>query len=144
MASCTSSPSTPPAASSPRPRSSCTSSPARTPSRSTPAYPTRTSDFVAEGQSAAVKVETFPFTRYGTLQAEIVDVADDAVPDDKTGLYYPLRARLLRTVMEIDGRPVRLTAGMAVTLEVRTGTRRIIEFALSPLLQGLNESGRER
>jgi len=106
--------------------------------------PNKDIGFVEEGQTAEVKVETFPFTRYGTLQAEIIDVADDAVPDDKTGLYYPLRARLSRTVMDVDGRPVRLTAGMAVTLEVRTGTRRIIEFALSPLLQGLNESGRER
>jgi hemolysin D len=106
--------------------------------------PNRDVGFVAEGQPAEVKVETFPFTRYGTIEAEITDVADDAVADEKTGLVYPVRARLARAVMEVDGRLVALAPGMAVTLEVRTGTRRVIEFALSPLLRGLRESARER
>jgi len=106
--------------------------------------PNKDIGFVAEGQPAAVKVETFPFTRYGTIAAEVTNVSDDAVADEREGLVYPVRARLARTVMDVDGRPVQLAPGMAVTLEVKTGTRRVIEFVLSPLIRGLAESARER
>ena len=37
-----------------------------------------------------------------------------------------------------------MTPGMAVTLEVKTGKRRVIEYFLSPLMKVTNESLRER
>jgi hemolysin D len=106
--------------------------------------PNKDIGFVTEGQRAEVKLETFPFTRYGTIRAEVTAVSSDAVTDPQAGLVYPVRARLARTVMGVDGREMPLSPGMAVTLEVKTGTRRVIEFVLSPLLKGLGESGRER
>jgi hemolysin D len=39
---------------------------------------------------------------------------------------------------------VNLTPGMAVTVEVKMGKRRLIEFLLSPLLKYKNEAVRER
>ncbi len=55
-----------------------------------------------------------------------------------------IRVRLGSDRMRIDGREVRLTPGMAVTVEVKTGKRRLIEFLLSPLLRYRDESLRER
>ncbi len=46
--------------------------------------------------------------------------------------------------MEIDDRLVDLAPGMAVTVEIKTGSRRIIEYVLSPLLRYKQESLRER
>jgi hemolysin D len=46
--------------------------------------------------------------------------------------------------MEVDGARVRLSPGMAVTVEVKTGQRRVIEYFLAPLLQHSRESLRER
>ena len=100
--------------------------------------------FVSEGQQATVKVDAFPFTRYGTIAADIVTISDDAVTDEKLGLVYPSRVRLAATRMRIDAKNVDLSPGMAVTVEIKTGQRRLIEFFLSPLIQAFDESARER
>ncbi len=100
--------------------------------------------FVGEGQAAEVKVETFPFTKYGTLAAEVIDVSGDAVTDERHGLVYAARVLLNDAAIQVGDRLVRLTPGMAVTVEVKTGTRRLIEYVLSPLLRYRDEGLRER
>jgi len=100
--------------------------------------------FVAEGQKATVKVDAFPFTRYGTIAGDIVTVSKDAATDEKLGLVYPSRVRLATTQMRVDAKDVDLSPGMAVTVEVKTGQRRLIEYLLSPIIQAATESARER
>ncbi|GAB6041541.1 HlyD family type I secretion periplasmic adaptor subunit [Endothiovibrio diazotrophicus] len=100
--------------------------------------------FVREGQRAEVKVDAFPFTKYGMLDAELVKLSDDAVADEQRGLVYAARVALARTVMDVEGKRVNLSPGMTVTVEVKTGRRRLIEFFLAPLLRYRQESIRER
>lgn len=100
--------------------------------------------FLREGQAAEVKVETFPFTKYGTLGAELASVSHDAISDEQRGLIYASRVRMARTSLAVEGAEVRLSPGMAVTVEVKTGRRRVIEYFLAPLLQHTHESLRER
>lgn len=100
--------------------------------------------FVVEGQKTTVKVDAFPFTRYGTIAGDIVTVSKDAATDEKLGLVYPSRIRLATTQMRIDAKDVDLSPGMAVTVEIKTGQRRLIEYFLSPLIQVAAESARER
>ncbi len=100
--------------------------------------------FVTAGQPATVKVETFLYTKYGTLNGKVVAVSGDAINDEKRGLVYASRIRLDSAEMEIDGRRVRLSPGMAVTAEIKTGKRRVIEYFLSPLMVHGSESLRER
>lgn len=100
--------------------------------------------FVNAGQIAEVKIETFPFTKYGTIPASLVHVSHDAIADEKRGLIYSTRARLQRATMQVEDKTVHLSAGMAVSVEIKTGKRRVIEYFLSPLLQYTNESLRER
>ncbi len=100
--------------------------------------------FVNAGQIAEVKIETFPFTKYGTIPASLTHVSRDAINDEKRGPIYSTRARLQRATMQVEDKTVNLTAGMAVTVELKTGKRRVIEYFLSPLLQYGSESLRER
>lgn len=100
--------------------------------------------FVREGQPVEIKVETFPFTLYGTIPGSVLSVSDDAAPIEDVGLIYPTRVRMDRSTIHVDGRDVTLSAGMAVTVEIKTGKRRLIQFLLSPLLKSLKESLRER
>lgn len=106
--------------------------------------PNKDIGFVNPGQEAEVKVETFPFTRYGTLHGTITQVSSDAIQDDKLGLIYSTRVKLARDTIQVENKKVRLSPGMAVTVEVKTGTRRVIEYILSPLMQVSSESLRER
>lgn len=100
--------------------------------------------FVNAGQEAVMKIETFPFTKYGTIDAKVVSVSSDAVSDEKRGLIFPARVLPARTTLQVENKTVNLTPGMAVTVEVKTAQRRIVEYFLSPLLQYKDESLRER
>ncbi len=121
--------------------------------------------FVHAGQQAEIKVDTFNFTRYGLLHGEVLTVSQDAVvrdhkPDRPEGrdagaendsseprgqeLNYTARISLDRTQMQIDDRMVNLSPGMAVTVEIKTGSRMILSYLLSPLLRYRQETLRER
>ncbi|MDP6390978.1 MAG: HlyD family type I secretion periplasmic adaptor subunit [Alphaproteobacteria bacterium] len=100
--------------------------------------------FVEAGQAAEIKVESFSFTKYGVVDGHVKHVSGDAVQDENLGLIYPARVAMSRTTMRVDGRDVPLVPGMAVTVEIKTGKRQIIEFLMSPLLRYRQESLRER
>lgn len=100
--------------------------------------------FVREGMLAEIKIHTFPFTKYGIIDGEVITVSNDATVDEKRGLIYGMRLLMAQNTISVEGKDVRLMPGMAVTAEVQIGHRRIIEFFLSPLLRHSEESLRER
>lgn len=100
--------------------------------------------FVKAGQAVEVKVDAFPYTRYGTLQGEVVHVSRDAIKDEQQGLVFPTRIRLQHTSIAVDEQWMPLQAGMSVTAEIRTGDRRVIDYLLSPIQQYQSEALRER
>jgi len=100
--------------------------------------------FVEAGQEASVKIDAFPYTQYGFLKGRVVAIANDAVPDKKTGLVFTARIRLPSNTLMVHGKPVAITAGMQVTADIRTGKRAVAAYFLSPLLENLQESMRER
>jgi hemolysin D len=121
--------------------------------------------FVHAGQGAEIKVDTFNFTRYGLLHGEVVSVSQDAVVRDRPQprsderalgsasessepkgqeLNYTARISLDRTQMQIDGRMINLAPGMAVTVEIKTGSRTILSYLLSPLRRYRQTTLRER
>ena len=100
--------------------------------------------FVNSGQPVQIKVETFPFTIYGVIDGKVMTVSNDAIQQEKGGLVYSTRVSMARSTMQVEQKNVNLTPGMAVTVEIKTGTRRAIEYFLSPLLKSAQESIRER
>jgi hemolysin D len=116
------------------------------------------SGFVRPGQNVEIKVESFPFTRYGTIPGEVVHVSGDAVQGSEgeaaqrragggagTGdSVYSVRIKLLQDKIMADGHEVALTAGMGVTAEIKIGRRRVIEYILDPVMRYREESLRER
>jgi hemolysin D len=123
--------------------------------------------FVEPGQAAEIKVGTFNFTRYGLLHGTVLSVSHDAVgkddpqdpakdkgqqnaaavaraPGDDQGPAYTARISLDRTAMQVEGKSVNLAPGMAVTAEIKTGQRRIIDYLLSPIRKYRQDSLRER
>ncbi|MGK5030076.1 HlyD family type I secretion periplasmic adaptor subunit [Janthinobacterium sp. MDT1-19] len=100
--------------------------------------------FVQAGQTVAIKVDAFDYTKYGTVPAVVSSVSRDAIEDEKKGLVYAVKITVQQPVIVIDGKTVPLSAGMAVRAEIRTGTRRVIEYVLSPLVQHQKEALHER
>ncbi|MRT29359.1 MULTISPECIES: HlyD family type I secretion periplasmic adaptor subunit [Herbaspirillum] len=100
--------------------------------------------FVEVGQQVEVKVDAFDYTKYGTVPARVVFVSRDAIQDEKKGLVYSARIALERNSLDVEGRRLPLSAGLAVNVGIRTGSRRVIEYALSPLMRHQKEALHER
>lgn len=100
--------------------------------------------FVNAGQAAVIKLETFPYTRYGTVGATVSSVSADAVTDEQRGAIFPAVLALQQTSIDVDGKRIGLSPGMNLSAEITTGQRRVIDYLLSPVRQAMDESLRER
>jgi hemolysin D len=121
--------------------------------------------FVHIGDEVEIKVDTFDFTRYGLLRGRVRTISSDSIARDTankkpnensvgspeatsepTGeqLTYAARISVDTTRMQLEDRTVNLSPGMAITAEIKTGSRRIISYLLSPLMRYKQESLRER
>lgn len=100
--------------------------------------------FVHEGQNAAVKIDAFDYSKYGSLQGVIKHVSRDAIQDEKRGLLYGLKVVLDKNNLVVNSKTVPLSAGMSVAVEIKTGERRVIEYVLSPLQKTSHEALNER
>ena len=100
--------------------------------------------FIRSGQDVAVKLEAFPFTRYGTVLGRIETISSDAVDDKKLGPVYVARITLLRSTIDRGDTVVPLGPGESVTADIRTGRRSLLNYLLSPINETRLEAGRER
>lgn len=100
--------------------------------------------FVTAGQPVALKVEAFPFTRYGAVPGRLEQISSDAVQNEKQGLVYTARVALDRATIQRDGATVPLTPGMAITADIRTGRRSLASYLLSPIDEIRTTAARER
>jgi len=119
--------------------------------------------FIQVGDEVEIKIDTFNFTRYGLIHGKVQSLSQDAItrdnPADKPNdsgapaatsepkgqeFLYQARISLERTNMQVEDRLVNLSPGMAVTVEIKTGSRSVMSYLLSPLLRYKHESLRER
>ena len=100
--------------------------------------------FLSEGQQVQVKIDAFSYTKYGLVGGEVAHLSPDAINDEQRGLVYLARVRLENDSIVVEGEEKRLTSGMSVVVEIKTGERRVIEYFLAPLLRHGNESLGER
>jgi hemolysin D len=112
--------------------------------------PNKDIGYVVEGQSVAVKLETYTFTRYGTVPGTVRKVGRDSVqmqgPDGKPSgeLLFPVRIALNRTTIKVDGREQAIVPGMKVVAEIKTEERQVIGFLLDQVFAKFWTAGRER
>ncbi|MGA1802214.1 HlyD family type I secretion periplasmic adaptor subunit [Rhizobium sp. HT1-10] len=124
--------------------------------------------FVSVGQEAVIKVEAFPFTRYGIISGHVTEVGTDAIPEPDAqalegqpakelqslipignvqrvqNLVFPVTIRPDVSTINVDGKTLPLSSGMATTVEIKTGKRRILEYLFSPLAEITSEAMQER
>jgi len=124
--------------------------------------------FVHSGQAAVIKVDAFPFTRYGTVDGHVTTVSADAIdmrdapnlsdapaavkPQGAVAnsaastpiLVFPATVQLDKHSIDVDGKQMQLRPGMTVSVEIKTDKRRIIDYVLSPLREMASSTGHER
>ncbi|MGQ0664637.1 MAG: HlyD family efflux transporter periplasmic adaptor subunit, partial [Pseudomonadota bacterium] len=103
--------------------------------------------YVRAGDQARIKFEAFPFQRHGTLEGTVRSISEDVFAADPEGKRAPIhRARVAyppgaRLGLVPDG--FRLIPGMAVTAEIKVGSRRVISYFLYPVFRTFDEAMRE-
>ena len=125
--------------------------------------------FVSVGQEAVVKIESFPFTQYGSLPATVTRVGREAIPEPDVqqleagagkatnrnnsflgggqrvqNLVFPITLKPERLVLKANASDLPISNGMTVSVEIRTGSRRIIDYIFSPLVEIGSRAMRER
>lgn len=100
--------------------------------------------FIKEGQTVSVKLDSFNFTRYGKLNGTIRRIAMGAVEDPQLGMVYPTIIELANQKIEVDGKLFSLKPGMTVTIDIKTGNRKIADYIIEPFLRYSDEALRER
>src|SRR6185503_12404956 len=107
--------------------------------------------FVAGGQSAKLKLASFPFQRYGMLEARVARVSADSTERSSDGAKpaggaFAYRAQLEPLTQELRLGEARhaLRPGMQLTAEIKLAERTVLEYILSPVQKIAAEAGRER
>ncbi|MBO3462524.1 HlyD family efflux transporter periplasmic adaptor subunit [Aetokthonos hydrillicola Thurmond2011] len=96
--------------------------------------------FIHEGMKAKVKMATFPFQEFGTVDGEVVQVSPNAVVDKQLGLVFPTRIKLSKNSMLVRGQEVAFTPGMAATGEIITRKKSILTFIIEPVTRRFSEA----
>lgn len=100
--------------------------------------------FLRRNQLAAVKIDTFDFTRYGWIEGKLLNISSDAIDDKDLGLVYKAVIELSTNHLIIDGQTIKLESGMSVSAEVKTGQRTVLSYLLSPMMEALDDVGKQR
>ena len=103
--------------------------------------PNKDIGFIKPGQMSKVRVDAFPFTRYGELAGEVSQIAADALPPDQEFKFYrfPVKLKLDKSFLESNDVRIPLQAGMAITGNLKLREKRVISL-ISDLLVDQTDS----
>ena len=89
--------------------------------------------------NSAIKIDTFSFQKYGSLEGVVKTIGHDAIDDEKLGPVYEIKITPKKTTLKVEGEDKPIEPGMSVTAEIKVGKRRIIEFFIYPLIKYMDE-----
>ena len=96
--------------------------------------------FIREGMKAKVKMATFPFQEFGTIEGTVAQVSPNAITDKDLGLVFPTRIRLNQHSIKVRGQDVAFTPGMAATGEIVTRKKSVLTFLIEPVTRRFSEA----
>ncbi len=96
--------------------------------------------FIAKKMKAKVKMATFPYQEFGTIEGEVVEVSPNAIIDKDLGLVFPTRIKISRHSIRVRGEDVPFTPGMSASGEIITGKKSILTFLIEPISRRFNEA----
>ncbi|PWT74754.1 MAG: HlyD family type I secretion periplasmic adaptor subunit [Proteobacteria bacterium] len=111
--------------------------------------------FVRDGQKVKVKIDPYPFQKYGMVDGVVKSVSADASEQSPAqadsdprnpASRYRFRAivELKSQYLQSDEVKLQLTPGMQVDAEIALGDRTVLEYILSPVRKAFHEAARER
>lgn len=92
--------------------------------------PNKDIGYINLGQEAKVRIDAFPFSRYGEIPAKVDNIAADALEPNSTQNFFrfPVKLSLERYTLKADGMSIPLKAGMAITTNLKLRDKRVISL----------------
>ena len=98
--------------------------------------------FIRAGQAVKVRVDSFPYTKYGEIDGFISYISADALPPNQliNQYHFPVDLKLKSSqLITREGMLIPLQSGMTITTNLKLRDRRLIEL-LSDLFTSRSES----
>lgn len=98
--------------------------------------------YIKKGQEAKVRVDAFPFSRYGELESQVSQIAADALPPSSAIMNYyryPVKLKLSTDYLESKDIKIPLKSGMSITTNLKLRDKPVISL-LSDLMVDQTDS----
>ncbi|ENV5964070.1 HlyD family type I secretion periplasmic adaptor subunit [Vibrio parahaemolyticus] len=106
--------------------------------------PSKDIGFIEKSQDVIIKVDTYDFVKHGYLVGKTYDISNDSIEDEKLGVVFKVKIKIESNKINLSGMKATISSGMSVTVDIKTGKRKIIEFFLNPIKRTIKESVSER
>jgi membrane fusion protein, adhesin transport system len=90
---------------------------------------------VEVGQPVRIKISAYDFTRFGTLSGTLSFVAADSITDTEGRPFFQAYVKPERTYLGAAPGDLPISPGMTATIDVKTGTRSVLEYLLKPVVR---------
>lgn len=96
--------------------------------------------FIAKGMKAKVKLASFPFQEFGTIDGQVVQISPNSVVDKDLGLVFPTRIKLNKQSIPVRSEKVAFTPGMSATGEIVTRQKSVMTFLIEPVTRRFGDA----
>jgi hemolysin D len=100
--------------------------------------------FVKIGQEATIKVDAFPFTRFGVAHGKVVRIASEAIDEQEAKRSLANATASPNAANAAPASAPGQLESFVFPVEIKTDSRRVIDYLLSPLAKVASEAMRER
>ncbi|WP_404405736.1 HlyD family type I secretion periplasmic adaptor subunit [Pelagibacterium halotolerans] len=100
--------------------------------------------FMEVGQQANIRLDAYPSERFGFVRGVVSDIAADSAEVTEGQWGYTVRVEPNKGFLEAGSETLPLRPGMTATIDVTTGTRRIISYFFAPIVRTIQDAMGER
>ena len=100
--------------------------------------------YIAPGQVAEVKVDSYDSTRFGTIKGTVQQISPSTYLDEKSNPYYKVKLSLDRSFMGAREGEMDVIPGMTVQADIITGSKSIMAYLMKPVTRGFSSAFQQR
>ena len=95
-----------------------------------------------QGDKATIKINAYPYSDYGVIDGELSYISEAPMLNNNEYMYL-IRVKL-KEETAIEKRQMKLLTGMTASVEIKTGTRTVMEYFLAPLRKNVDQAMKEK
>lgn len=90
------------------------------------------------GMEAEVKLEAYPYNKYGTVKGTVKYISPSSFANEQLGSVY-----IVKLELDSDNKKIRIISGLSGSVEIKTDKRTVMDYFLEPIVKGFGESLKE-